>query len=111
MKCCDAMFGSTPRKKPMNSMYQAGKALILSVKFLKVSCILFVLSVLTVELRAQDEEEDTGPRRGSSIYDDSDSSKQIYGPRTSRFFLEEDVFMNRLRYYPIDTIIRNFHRF
>jgi len=94
----------------MNSMYQAGKALILSVNFLKVSCIVFIFSVLAVELRAQDE-EDTGPRRGSSIYDDSDSSKQIYGPRTSRFFLEEDVFMNRLRYYPIDTVIRNFHRF
>ncbi|MDQ1089154.1 putative porin [Siphonobacter sp. SORGH_AS_1065] len=40
-----------------------------------------------------------------------DSTKQIYGPTTSRYFLEEDVFNNRKILYTIDTNYVNFHRF
>lgn len=40
-----------------------------------------------------------------------DSTKQIYGPTTSRYFLEEDVFNNRKTLYAIDTNYINFHRF
>ncbi len=49
------------------------------------------------------------PRRGSSIV--NDTLKQIYGPKTSRYFYEADIFFNRDRLHPIDTAIRNFHRF
>ncbi|NJM26612.1 MAG: putative porin, partial [Bacteroidia bacterium] len=48
-------------------------------------------------------------RRGSRIIDDS--TKQVYGPTTSRFFYERDIFYNRKQLHPIDTVIRNFHRY
>ncbi|MEZ4903612.1 MAG: putative porin [Spirosomataceae bacterium] len=40
-----------------------------------------------------------------------DSTKQIYGPKTAQFFLEEDVFNNRKTLYPIDTSYDAFHRY
>jgi hypothetical protein len=49
------------------------------------------------------------PRRGSRIIDDS--TKQVYGPKTSRYYYEEDVFLNRQKFHLIDTVIRNFHRY
>jgi hypothetical protein len=39
-----------------------------------------------------------------------DTTKQIYGPNTSRYYYESDVFYNRDVLHPIDTAIRNFHR-
>lgn len=48
------------------------------------------------------------PRRGSSVV--NDTLKQIYGPTTSRYFYEDDVFFNRDLLRPIDTAIWNFHR-
>ncbi len=70
--------------------------------------ILFVVAVLvSSSLYAQEEERETRTR--SSIIDDS--TKQVYGPTTSRVFYEEDIFFNRWISYPIDTVIRNFHRF
>ncbi|MBT1702563.1 putative porin [Chryseosolibacter indicus] len=53
--------------------------------------------------------EDSPKRRGSRVIDDT--TKQVYGPNTSRYYYEEDVFYNRNIIYPIDTLIRNFHRF
>jgi hypothetical protein len=50
-----------------------------------------------------------GPRRGSRVIDDT--TKQIYGPNTSRYFFEDDVFFNRETRKPIDTLIKNFHRY
>jgi hypothetical protein len=40
-----------------------------------------------------------------------DSTKMIYGPRTTRFFLEEDVFNNQKALYQIDTAYDAFHRY
>lgn len=40
-----------------------------------------------------------------------DSTKMIYGPHTSRYFLEEDVFNNRKTLYAIDTSYDGFHRY
>lgn len=40
-----------------------------------------------------------------------DSTKVIYGPHTSRYFLEEDVFNNRKTLYSIDTSYDAFHRY
>jgi hypothetical protein len=41
----------------------------------------------------------------------NDSTQQIYGPTTSRYFYEEDVFYNHEQFHFIDTLIHNFHRF
>jgi Putative porin len=40
-----------------------------------------------------------------------DSTKQIYGPKTVCYFLEEDIYNNRKRLYEIDTLMDNFHLF
>lgn len=40
-----------------------------------------------------------------------DSTKVIYGPRTARYFLEEDVFNNHKTLYQIDTSYDAFHRY
>jgi hypothetical protein len=40
-----------------------------------------------------------------------DSTKLIYGPKTVKYFLEEDIFNNRKKLYEIDTSIINIHHF
>lgn len=40
-----------------------------------------------------------------------DSTKVIYGPRTARYFLEEDIFNNYKTLYQIDTSYDDFHRY
>ena len=40
-----------------------------------------------------------------------DSTKVIYGPKSTRFFLEEDVFNNRKKLYTVDTTMDDVHRF
>lgn len=67
--------------------------------------VLTVLSGLSLPLWAQD----AGPRIGSQIIDDT--TKQIYGPTTSLYFYESDIFYNQDILRPIDTVISNFHRF
>jgi hypothetical protein len=59
--------------------------------------------------QAQDDDAPKGGRRGSRIIDDT--TRQVYGPTTSQYYYEEDVFYNREKLYPIDTLIRNFHRY
>ncbi|MFN8355375.1 MAG: putative porin [Spirosomataceae bacterium] len=49
-----------------------------------------------------------GTRQGGRMLDDS--TKQIYGPNTSLYFYEQDVFNNRKKRYPIDTTIDGFHQ-
>jgi hypothetical protein len=68
----------------------------------------FFLSLLALVYNARAQEEDT-PRRGSRIIDDT--TKQIYGPTTSGFFYEDEVFLNQKKIYVIDTLIRDFHHF
>ncbi|GIV36212.1 MAG: hypothetical protein KatS3mg032_0591 [Cyclobacteriaceae bacterium] len=57
-------------------------------------------------LSAQDENR--LPRRGSRIVDDS--TRQVYGPETSRWFTFDDLFHDDWNTRPIDTVIRDFHR-
>lgn len=73
-------------------------------------CVILMaaLSSIAFDTSAQ-EQEPTTRKRGSKIIDDS--TKQVYGPKTSRYYYENDVFLNRLKYHTIDTAIRNFHRF
>jgi hypothetical protein len=40
-----------------------------------------------------------------------DSTKVVYGPTSTRYFLEEDVFNNRKRLYNIDTIVDGIHNY
>ncbi|WP_345246513.1 putative porin [Nibrella saemangeumensis] len=40
-----------------------------------------------------------------------DSTKVIYGPTTTRFFLESDVFNNRRTLYTIDTLLDGVHMY
>lgn len=79
--------------------------LFLRVRF-KHWLFLFILVAGSMSLFAQ---EDQAPRRGSRVIDDT--TKQIYGPRTSRYYYEEDVFFNTFALRQVDTLIRNFHRF
>lgn len=49
------------------------------------------------------------PRADGRILDDS--TRQVYGPRTTRYFLEADVFNNRKILYMPDTVIDGFHQY
>lgn len=57
----------------------------------------------------QEGTQPPGRKGGSKII--NDSTKQIYGPTTSKYFYEEDFFANRKVLYTIDTSKWNFHRF
>ncbi|WP_276373814.1 putative porin [Chryseolinea sp. H1M3-3] len=80
--------------------------LILHVHFLRLIVFALFFTGMYLNLSAQDEEP---RRRGSRIIDDT--TKQVYGPKTSKYYFEKDVFFNRITYHPIDTAIRNFHRY
>lgn len=67
--------------------------------------VLFIFTSLAA--RAQDEP--TAPRTGSKIIDDS--TRNVYGPTTSRYFYETDFFRNNFQLHTIDTTASNFHRF
>lgn len=78
--------------------------------FLRVRITVLISFLLitgfTQQLHGQDE---PAPRRGSRVIDDT--TRQVYGPHTTKFFFEEDFFYNKYLMYPNDTLIRNFHRF
>ncbi|RZS96342.1 putative porin [Cecembia calidifontis] len=38
-----------------------------------------------------------------------DSTKMVFGPKTSLYFFEKDVKKNRIKKYEIDTVLNNFH--
>ncbi len=40
-----------------------------------------------------------------------DSTKQVYGPTTTRFFLERDMLASRDTSYTIDTLLHHFHNY
>lgn len=50
-----------------------------------------------------------GSGTGTSIIDDS--TKVIYGPKSTRYVLEDDIFNNRTKLYTVDTTMDNVHRF
>lgn len=77
--------------------------------FLSGTCIIFLL--LCHQLNAQIidvQEEKEEDRRGSSILDDT--TKQIYGPTTTRYYHEQSVKFNLPKYHFVDTSIINLHR-
>ncbi len=79
--------------------------LFLSVHFLRISIFLILSLLLT--LVAYGQEEDAAPRKGSKIIDDS--THEVYGAKTSKYYFEKDDFFNRTTLYSIDTVIQNVH--
>ncbi len=61
--------------------------------------------------RTTGNQNDTGKKSGGreSIIDDS--TKNVYGPKTVRYFFEDDLFNNRKTLYTIDTNYHDFHRY
>ena len=53
------------------------------------------------------QKKKTPSRVGSSIV--NDSSKSVYGPKTTLWTTEKDLFQNRPNYRPLDTTIHNYH--
>ncbi len=70
------------------------------------NCFIVLSLLVSLGLSAQDEER--MPRRGSMFIDDS--TRQVYGPETSRWFDREDIFYEQWSTRPVDTVIRDFHR-
>ena len=66
--------------------------------------LLWIITVLSAIAQ-----EDLPSRRGSKIIDDS--TKQVYGPKTSRYYYEHDIYLNQVKLNTIDTAIHNFQRF
>ncbi|MBL7850718.1 MAG: hypothetical protein JNN04_07445 [Cyclobacteriaceae bacterium] len=72
--------------------------------------LLLALSLLCV-LHAQGQRSRTKPpptRVGSTIVDDS--TKMVYGPESTRWTTEKDLFKNRPNYRPLDTTLSEYHR-
>ena len=82
----------------------ADQRLFLRVRFWKNILVVLCVVLNTAGVMAQLQPE----RRGSRVIDDT--TKQIYGPNTSKYYYERDVFYNRVVLQPIDTLIHNFHR-
>lgn len=51
----------------------------------------------------------TGGRKGGSRIVD-DSTKMVYGPKTTRWTTERNIFTMRENYRPLDTLFSNYHR-
>lgn len=83
------------------------RTLFLRVHLLKTLAFIPVFVFTAFSVVAQDDQP--VKRKGSRIIDDT--TKQVYGATTSRYFYEEDVFYNKEISHPIDTAIRNYHRF
>src|SRR5690349_19612210 len=79
--------------------------------FLRVFYRTLILAFCFLGFYSSVNAQDDGPRprRGSRVI--NDTLRQVYGPRTSHYYFEKDVFLNREQYYEIDTLIQNFHRF
>jgi len=82
---------------------------IINRLFLRVHFLRFILLWMFVGIFSGLQAQNEAGRRGSRVLDDT--TKQVYGPKTSKYYYENDVFFNRITYHPIDTAIRNFHRF
>jgi hypothetical protein len=73
----------------------------------RILCLLAVSAVFSANAQRQ-KTDDSGPRMGSSIV--NDSLQNVYGPETTTWTTEQDLFRNRPNYRPLDTTINNYHR-
>jgi hypothetical protein len=84
---------------------QKFKSMVLPLTVLK---LVFLSTLLLAGFGLNAQVLDQPGRRGSRVIDDT--TKQVYGPNTSRYYFERDIFYNREIFHPIDTLSRNFHR-
>lgn len=94
------------KKKWVQTIDRERLPLFLRVQLTKYIFI-FILLIQGLVVTAQVPQQEPG-RRGSRVIDDT--TKQIYGPNTSKYYFERDVFFNRQMFHSIDTFSRNFHR-
>lgn len=62
----------------------------------------------TVSQPVQKPDAGTPTGRGSQILDDS--TKNVYGPKTTLWTTEQSFFFNKPLYQPLDTTLSNYHR-
>lgn len=72
----------------------------------KILGMLFLLTAFAAE--AQRKKAAPPTRAGSSIVDDS--TKNVYGPETTRWTTEKDLFDNRPNYRPLDTAVNDYDK-
>jgi len=73
----------------------------------RILCFLAVFVAFSVKAQRQ-KTDDSGPRMGSTIV--NDSLQNVYGPHTSMWTTEQELFTNRPNYRPLDTAVNNYHR-
>jgi len=79
------------------------------VLFKKIILAAFVLSVNFMAVAQEtDEQKPVKKGKGSQIVDDS--TKNVYGPKTTMWITENDLFLNKKIYQPLDTNLANYHR-
>lgn len=85
--------------------------------FPKNNLVILLLVIVSISTLAQDKPLKESKRtaasatrsgRGSQIVDDS--TKNVYGPKTTLWTTEQDVFINKSNYRPLDTTLTNYHR-
>ncbi|MDZ4715424.1 MAG: putative porin [Cytophagales bacterium] len=74
------------------------------VRFLTLITFLSALSAQAQRQRGKVE----APRVGSSIVDDS--TRNVYGPKTTRRTTEEEIFKGKPTYQPLDTAVNSYAR-
>ena len=92
------------------------KRLLCFLFFLSLVGSHFAYSQVTVPRTGQnpnqrvnpEEEEEEGTIRKSLL---DDSTRMVYGPKTSLYFFEKDIKRNNLILYPQDTSLNNFHNY
>ena len=70
--------------------------------------LLTIVAFIFPLMQGLSQDKEPKSRIGSKVVDDS--TKNIYGPKTSKWITEKDLFENRNHYQPIDTSITNYHR-
>jgi hypothetical protein len=81
----------------------------LSLRVFLRNLIFFLIGIAPLFSFGQQGEKRKGPRIGSSVLDDS--TRNVYGPNTTKWITEEDIFFNRKNnYHTVDTSVLNYHR-
>jgi hypothetical protein len=61
-------------------------------------------------IKTSTDTKSDGPKKRMYSKIINDSSKNVYGPKTSKWTMESDLFYNKKNFQPLDTSIHNFHR-
>lgn len=73
-----------------------------------VGVILALVLALSAPAQQRSRGKKDTPRVGSTILDDS--TKMVYGPKTTVWTTEADLFKNHPNYRPLDTTLQEYHR-